>query len=113
MVGRRLVGEIIKVAATCSVTGAPTGSRLPAANGRVDIGRIELQPAAATTRSVGRDYRRAAAEKGIEHDGTAGRTIEDRVGHHRHRFDRRVQLQERLPPLPRRAKELTPAVTIP
>src|SRR6516225_4525688 len=91
---RHFVGKIIKFAAACLVTGAVAGTRLPAANGRVDIDRIELQPVAATTCSFGRDDRRAAAEKGIEHDSAAGRTIEDRVGNHRHRFDRRVKLQE-------------------
>src|SRR5215472_9681115 len=76
------------------MTGTAAGQRLPAANGRVDIAHIKLQPVAAPTGALGGDQRRATAEKGVEYDVAAGRTIEDRVGNHCHRFDGRVQLQE-------------------
>src|SRR5262249_60669696 len=45
-------------------------------------------------RPLGGDHRGAAAEKSIEHNLAAGRAVEDRVGDHRHRFDRRVERQE-------------------
>jgi hypothetical protein len=68
--------------------------RLPAADNCVDIGRVELDAVAAPTGALGRDHRRAAAEKAIEHDVAAGRAAEDRIGDHRNRFDGRVQRQQ-------------------
>jgi len=74
--------------------GLVAGQDLPAANGGIDIAWIELQRAAAPAGALGRDHRRAAAEKGVEHDLAARRAVEDRIGDHRHRLDRRVQGQE-------------------
>src|SRR5262249_45129895 len=76
------------------MTGTAAGQRLPAVDGRIDITRIELEPAAAPAGALGRDHRRAAAEKGVEHNLAAGRAVEDRVGDHRHRLDGRMQRQE-------------------
>src|SRR6516162_8695249 len=74
--------------------GLVTGQDLPAANGGIDIAWIELQRAAAPAGALGRDHRGAAAEKGVEHDLAARRAVEDSIGNHRHRLDRRVQGQE-------------------
>ena len=76
------------------MTSAPAGQCLPAADNRIDIGRVELQPVAAPAGALGGDHRRAAAEKGVQHDLTAGGAVEDRVGDHRHRLYRRVQRQQ-------------------
>jgi hypothetical protein len=54
-----------------------------------------LSPAAdASAGALSGNHRRAAAEKGVEHDLAARRAIEDRIGDHRHRFHGRVQRQE-------------------
>src|SRR5205085_9317745 len=76
------------------MTSAAAGQRLPATDYRIDISGIEFQPIAAPAGALGGDYRRAAAEKGVEHDVAAGRAVEDRVGHHRHRLHGRVQRQK-------------------
>jgi len=73
---------------------AAAGQRLPAADNCVDIGWVELDAVAEPTGALGRDHRRAAAEKAIEHDVAAGRAVEDRIGGHRNRFDGRVQRQQ-------------------
>src|SRR5215469_10328386 len=76
------------------MTSAAAGQFLPTANDRVDIERIELQPAAAPAGALGGDHRRAAAEKGVEHDVGSGRTVEDRIGHQRHRLHCWMQRRE-------------------
>src|SRR5215467_10689589 len=73
------------------MTSAAAGQFLPAADDRIDIERIELQPAAAPAGALGGDHRRAAAEEGVEHDVGSGRTVENRIGYQRHRLHRRVQ----------------------
>src|ERR1700732_5238233 len=75
------------------MTSAPADQRLPAADDRIDIGGIELQPVAAPASALGGHHSRAAAEKGIEHDIAAGRAVEDRIGDHRHRLHGRMQRQ--------------------
>jgi hypothetical protein len=72
----------------------PPVSALPAADNCVAIGRVELDAVAPPTGALGRDHRRAAAEKAIEHDAAPGRAVEDRIGDHRNRFDGRVQRQQ-------------------
>src|SRR2546423_1920186 len=74
--------------------GAAAGQFLPAANDRIDITRVELQPTAAPAGTLGGDHRRAAAEKAVEHDVAARRAVEDRIGDHRHRLYRRVQRRQ-------------------
>src|SRR5580692_11493753 len=73
---------------------APAAQLLPAADDRVDVAGVELQPVASPAGTLGGDQCRAAAEEGVEHDVAASRGVEDRVGDHRHRFDRRVERQE-------------------
>src|SRR5215469_11132625 len=90
----RFAGEVIKTAAACGVSRAPTGQRLPTAYGRIEMERIEFYTIASPAGAFGRDYRRAAAEKTVEHDVAAGGAVEDRVSDQRHRFDGRVQRQE-------------------
>src|SRR6516164_2981583 len=92
--GLRLAHEVIKVASGSGMPGLVAGQSLPAANGGIDIAGIELQRAAAPARALRGNHRRAAAEKGVEHDLAARRAIEDRIGDHRHRFHGRVQRQE-------------------
>ena len=70
------------------------GPSLPAADNRVDVDRIELQPVAAPAGAVGSDHGGAAAEKGVEHDLTAGRAVEHRIRDHCHRLYGRVQRQQ-------------------
>src|SRR6267378_8563804 len=67
---------------------------LPAADDRVGINGVELHTVAAPAGAFGGDQRRAAAEKGVEHDVAAGRAVEDRVSDHRHRLDGRMQRQQ-------------------
>src|SRR6266478_9879563 len=67
---------------------------LPAADDRVGINGVELHTVAAPAGAFGGDQRRAAAEKGVEHDVAAGRAIEDRVGDHRHGLDGGVERQQ-------------------
>ena len=74
--------------------GAFAGLCLPTADNRVDLSRIELQPVAAPAGALGGDQRRAAAEKGVEHDITAGRAVEHRIRDHCHRLYGRVQRQQ-------------------
>src|SRR5271155_6217466 len=74
--------------------GTPAGQRLPAADNRVDVGRIELQPVAAPAGALGGDHGGAAAEKGVEHNVAAGRAVEDRVRDHCHRGGGRMQRQQ-------------------
>src|SRR5438105_10682352 len=76
------------------MTSAAAGQRLPATDYRIDISGIEFQPIAAPAGALRGDHRRAAAEKGIEHDVAAGRAVEDRVGDHRHRLHGRVSRQQ-------------------
>src|SRR4029077_9597174 len=51
-------------------------------------------PTAAPAGAPGGDHRRAAAEKGVEHDPTALGAVEDRIGDQCHRLHRRVQCRE-------------------
>src|SRR5215471_10361263 len=67
-------------AAADGVASAAVGQFPPAADDRIDIKRIELQPVAAPADALGRDHRRAASEKGIEHNFGASRAVEDRIG---------------------------------
>src|SRR5439155_630822 len=76
------------------VASLPAGQRLPEANSGIDISRVKFQPTAAPAGALGRDYRRTAAKKAIEHDVAAGRAVEDRIGDHCHRLDCRVQRQQ-------------------
>ena len=76
------------------MTGGSAGLHLPATDSRVDVSRIELQPAATPASALGSDYAGPAAEKAVEHDVAAGRAVEYRVGHHRHRLHGRVQRQK-------------------
>src|SRR5947209_9579411 len=76
------------------MTSAAAGQCLPAADDRVDITGIELKSVAAPAGALGGDHRRAAAEKGIEHNVAAGRAVEDRIGDHRHRFYGRMQRRQ-------------------
>src|SRR5215469_17979592 len=74
--------------------GLVAGQGLPAANRGIDITGVELERAAAPARTLSGDHRRAAAEKGVEHDVAARRAIEDRIGDQGDRLDRRVQRQQ-------------------
>src|SRR6266478_9826225 len=67
---------------------------LPAADDRVGINGVELHTVAAPAGAFGGDQRRAAAEKGVEHDVAASRAVEDRVADHRHRLDGRMQRKQ-------------------
>src|SRR6185295_8306511 len=82
------------MAAAHGMTGVADGQRLPAANDRVDVAGVELQAVAAPAGALGRDHGRTAAEKAVEYDVAASRTVEDRVSDQRHRFDRWVQCQQ-------------------
>src|SRR5438105_7326573 len=73
---------------------AAAGQGLPAADDRIDIGGVELQPVAAPAGALGGDHRRATADKAVEYDVAARRAIEDRIGDHRDRLHRRVQRRE-------------------
>src|ERR1700730_11830910 len=55
---------------------------------------VELQPVAPRAGALGGDQCRAAAEEGIEQNIAASRAVEDRIGDHRHRFDRWMERQE-------------------
>src|SRR5438045_5505963 len=94
MGGLRLASEVIKAAVARGVARAATGQRLPTADGRIDISGIELQPVAPPAGALRGDQCRAAAEKGIQHDISAGRAVEDRVGYQSDRLHRRVQGQQ-------------------
>src|ERR1700738_1567084 len=76
------------------MTGTPTGQGLPAADNRVDVSRVELQPIAAPAGALGGDHGGPAAEKAIEHDLTTDRAVEDRIGDHCHRLHGRVHRQQ-------------------
>src|SRR3984893_5740459 len=76
------------------MTSAPTGQRLPAAEDRIDIGRVEFQPVAAPASALGGHHRRTAAEEDVEHDIAAGRAVEDRIGDHCHRLHGRMQRRQ-------------------
>ena len=70
------------------------GQRLPAADGGVDVQRIELDAAAAPADTLGCDQGGAAAEKGIEHHVTPGGRIQYGVGNELDRLHRRMQGKE-------------------
>src|SRR5215471_3107124 len=76
------------------MTSAAASQFLPAAHDRIDIERIELQPVAAPAGALSGDHRRAAAEKGVEHDVGTRRTVEYRIGDQRYRLHGRMQRRE-------------------
>ena len=49
-------GEVIKAAAADSMMGGRVGQGLPAANDRVDVKRIELQPITTAAAALGGDW---------------------------------------------------------
>src|ERR1700756_2235572 len=67
---------------------------LPAADYCIDIKRIELDAVAGASGALGGNERRAAAEKGIEHERATVRAVEDRIGNEGDGFDRRMQTQK-------------------
>jgi hypothetical protein len=75
-----VANEIVETVSPRGVDGAFAGEALPSPNRGIDIERIELDAAAEPADTLGRQQRRAAAEKGVEDEIAAGRTIEDRVG---------------------------------
>src|ERR1700736_4161798 len=87
-------GEIVKALAARRMDCAVAGEALPAADRSVDVERVEFHTVADAADAFRGAKRRAAAEKGIEHDVAAGRAIHDRVGDEGHRFYRWVQRQE-------------------
>jgi hypothetical protein len=58
------------------MTSAAAGQRLPAADDRIDISRVEFQPVAPPAGALGGDQGGSAAQKGVEHDVAAGRAVE-------------------------------------
>jgi molybdate transport system substrate-binding protein len=90
----RLAGEVVEAATAGDMASAPADQRLPAADDRIDIGRVELQSVAAPASALGGHHSRTAAEKGIEHDLAADRPVEDRVGDHSHRLHGRMQRRQ-------------------
>src|SRR5688572_10708498 len=70
------------------------GQLLPAADNRIDIAGIELDPETTPPRPFGGYQGCAAAEKAVEHDIAASGAVEDRIGDQRHRLHRRVQRQQ-------------------
>ena len=72
--------EIVEAVSCGRVDGAVPGKMLPSANRGIDIKRIEFHPATDPADTLGSQQRRAAAEKGVEDEIAAGRTIEDCVG---------------------------------
>src|SRR3984893_14761182 len=76
------------------MTGALAGQGLPTADRGVDIGGVQFEPATVPPRAVGGEQGRAAAEKGIEHDLAAAGAVPQRIGHQRHRLDRRMQCEK-------------------
>jgi hypothetical protein len=68
--------------------------RLPTANDGVDVHRIELKPITASAYALSGDYGGAAAKKGVEYNLTPRGAVQNSVGDHRHRFDRRMHSQQ-------------------
>ena len=95
--------EIVEAVSCGGVDGAVPGEMLPTANRGIDIKRIEFHSATDAADALGCQQRRAAAEKGVEDEIAAGRTIEDRIGDQRDRLYGRVQAA-RFPSSPFRPK---------
>ena len=68
------------------MTRIVASERLPASDDGVDVERIELESEAASSGTLGRDHRGAAAEKPVQHDAAPRARIHDRVGHQRDRL---------------------------
>jgi hypothetical protein len=75
------------------------GDFFPTRNRRIDIERVDLDAKAAAAGALGGEKRRAAAAKGIKHDVSLLRRIEQRVSDERNRLDGRMQFKSRLCPL--------------
>src|SRR5438270_9062145 len=82
---------IIEQSTARRMPGFSIGRDLPAQDRGIDIERIELQAMTDPAGALGGDQRRAAAEKGVEHNLTAAGTIPQCIGYQRHRLDRRMQ----------------------
>src|SRR5438105_7958119 len=83
-----VANEIVETVSPRGVDGAFAGEALPSPNRGIDIERIELDAAADPADTLGRQQRRATAEKRVEDKLAAGRTIENRIGDQRDRFYR-------------------------
>src|ERR1700722_11218800 len=86
--------ERSKVDAALGMDRALAGHALPAADGDVDIKRVDFDAAADAAGALRRHQGRPAAQKRIEHNVAAPRAIEKRVGDEPDRLDGRMQLVE-------------------
>ena len=91
----------------CNITARFIGQRLPAADRRVDVGRVELQPIAAPAGALGGDQGRAAAEKGVQHNLVPGEQSSIASATIAAGFTVGCNAS-RLPSSPQREKELAP-----
>src|SRR5712671_4778802 len=86
--------EIVEAVSGRGVDCTTAGEMLPAADRGIDIEWVELHPTADAADALGRQQRRAAAEKGIEDDVAADRAVENRIGDQRDWLYRRMQSGE-------------------
>src|SRR6185312_11372791 len=85
--------NFIKCLTGCGEDGVTFGEGLPAPYGNVDIERIDFETICASTDALGREDRRAASHKGVEHDVASSGAIANRVGDKRDWFHRRMNGQ--------------------
>src|SRR5439155_26994250 len=60
--------------------GVSAREGLPAAHNRIDVVRVELHAVTNTARTLRSDYRRAAAQEGVQHNFAPARAIQDGIG---------------------------------
>src|SRR5882762_10266460 len=92
--GAIIWNEIVEAVSGRGVDCTTAREMLPAADRGIDIEWVELHPTANAADALGRQQRRAAAEKRVEHEIPAGRAVEDRVGDQRDRLYGRMERGE-------------------
>src|ERR1700680_88354 len=79
--------DIVKRFSCGRVNGAIARMFLPAANGNVDIERIDFDAMADAAHALSRNQRAAGTEKAVQDNIAAGGAVEESIGHKRDRFD--------------------------
>jgi hypothetical protein len=86
------VHHVVKAAAGHGMYGVVTGMALPTSNRDVGVEGIDVHSEAAPPRPFRRDQSRSTPQEWIENDFTARGAVQDRIGDHLNRLDRRMKL---------------------
>src|SRR5688572_5174280 len=86
-------GEIVEAAPVAGEDGFSAGQRLPTANRRIDVVRVQLDSRRSPSGALGRKDGRAGTGEWVEHEAAPLGTVADRISDQRNRLDGRVQSQ--------------------